>query len=277
MAEEYYAVPAEAVEGIAIDDFSVFPVGIDGKKYFAVAKDRIKEFLSRLGCKSEVQWKNTDFYGIYAADLTRQEGEMSADPVARQRARFVEFCRKYKGFQRIDMLQKEIDSLQKYVQDFQQKIVGAIRQVEEKRRMLRSLENDNLFSSVHFEKEFESIRVHSDVEEILIGDSVLAVHTKPIFISYQGTEYHIGRFIISLCLDGKERLVAMHNRDRRVGNFDHPHVKNRDPCLGNISKALPELIAEHRYSVAIALCIQFLKSYEKSADYAPYADISNWA
>lgn len=281
MAEEYYAIPEDAVQGIAFDDLPTFPVGINGERYFAVAKSNIEEFLSRLGFEfNKIQWKNTDFHGIYAAELDKRKKQNSKDPVAHQRARFVELCKKYKGARHIETLRSDIVSIQEKVQRYQQELMIKIRESEQKERMLRSLESDMLSSSMQFEKEFETICAHPDVEEILIGDPMLVVHTKPISIKYDKGTYLIGRFKISLCLNGEKSIVTMLNDDNRIRKgdnwYDHPHVKNEKPCLGNISKALPELIAEHRYFTAISVCIQFLKSYTKSDEYGPFLDIINW-
>jgi hypothetical protein len=121
--------------------------------------------------------------------------------------------------------------------------------------------------------EFEQLLSHPDIEKIRIEGSSLIVETGMISIREGELLFDIGKFTITLP-SGPTVQPTMRNKSgtkayRQCGSMDHPHVRAGIPCLGTISTILPELIKNKQYPVAVVLCIEYLKSWNREDAHAP--------
>jgi hypothetical protein len=94
-------------------------------------------------------------------------------------------------------------------------------------------------------------------------------------IQVQGVS--VGQFTINC--DFAARRVQMANQTNPVFvgsvRYDHPHVREGVPCLGNISEAVADLLARFDLPKLTSLTISFLESYYPSG--RPHRPLSDWA
>ncbi|MBI2633206.1 MAG: hypothetical protein HYW78_02325 [Parcubacteria group bacterium] len=217
---------------------------------------------------------NVFFARVRAKKQKQLIGSRSTEPPSKKRNgkydetrnKWKELCSARRSQQRHTQLNEEIKEIFERVQDLQQQLITAIRLKNNKEALLGVA--DDIHSEEQSLLEFDNLLANSDIENIEIDTAVIKVYTAPIIIAYNGDKYDIGKFEIKLHTNGADGCVKMFNRTRRANGAHHPHINDEGkPCLGNISEVLPHLIAERNYGPAIALCIQYLKSYEDGEGY----------
>ncbi len=177
----------------------------------------------------------------------------------------------------VQSIRLKTEELKSAIQRSQQELVTSIRALEDKESELRILETSDDTSTAYGE-EFDKLTEHPDIEKIDIVNNNILVYTKLIVIHHGGRNYNIGKYKVEIDTSGLNGGVRMFNLTRTAGGFHHPHVAQEGtPCLGNIKGVIPQLIAERKYSALIAICIQYLKSYNDAHDGRPYLQISDWA
>ena len=67
--------------------------------------------------------------------------------------------------------------------------------------------------------------------------------------------------------------VTIKNLTRLHGYYDHPHVWNAKPCLGNIGQSVLKLVSKFQWVAAMQLLLEYLKSVNPKGWYAP---IDHW-
>lgn len=106
-------------------------------------------------------------------------------------------------------------------------------------------------------RDFDRIAALSGVVEVRVSDGVLQVFTDPIVIEYGFRQYRLGRFRLDLHFDGR---VFLRNLTDRFETYDHPHVENGRPCLGNIQEWVQRLLAQREFAAASEVLLQYLRT-----------------
>jgi hypothetical protein len=183
------------------------------------------------------------------------------------------------GPQKQDQAQKKADACRQNVDQAQQRLIAAIREVTKVENELTLIAGTQ--ASKELREEFKKMCAAPEVECVVVTGTVILVTTRSITIEHAGKIYDIGKFKVELRTTGEGGCVEMINLTRKVDGpyykrCDHPHVYKSKPCLGNITQSLPHIIAERKYPAAVSLCIQFLKSYTAEEGSNPYCKIENW-
>ena len=119
-------------------------------------------------------------------------------------------------------------------------------------------------------REYNKLKKLPDLEAVILHDEYIELHTKPIFIKHNDNLYRMGKYRVELYMDGYVNITSTTNSKE----FCHPHVnEDGEPCLGNISDILPEMLAKRKYLAAATVMIEYLKSYAQGGNYKPYLDI----
>ena len=107
-----------------------------------------------------------------------------------------------------------------------------------------------------------------------LGNGVLQAVTAPVEIIWNGGRYEMGCYRINLPF-GTDRLGIMPESGcTDVDGYPHPHVNSDgNPCLGNIGGSLAQLLGEGEHAQAIALLLEFLRSYNPDN---PYIRLERW-
>mgnify|MGYP001561185052 FL=1 len=185
---------------------------------------------------------------------------------------------KYK--QKIEDLDKTIRELNKNIENYQIDLVSFVRDVKEQDYYLLSLK-DNINNIISCsEKEYEKLMKISKIKDITCTNNCINLFTSNIYIDEKDITrkknviYFIGKFMISIYLDGKIRFYNQTNLGDGPGftlpkDFDanytynrhHPHINAEGiACLGNLSSVIPKYIAEGSISVIAILLIKFLET-----------------
>lgn len=86
--------------------------------------------------------------------------------------------------------------------------------------------------------------------------------------------YKIGDFKVTIGFNG---VVQFQNLTYRPDNYyDHPHVSNKMPCLGNYKNILPKMIMTGDYLGVLMIAYEFLLSYTWEEGFRPYTEITRW-
>lgn len=157
---------------------------------------------------------------------------------------------------RQDYLESEIASLEENIADFSRRITSDSRLLAKYRRELASIEGDEGDEPVDFGQEYDRIREHPLVDRLDVEDDILGVTTLPLTTSYEDERIHLGRFAIEINLNGDVKIT---NLTRRLWNFDHPHIRDGNPCLGNIQDGVAKLIGTYQLAAVTQVLIDFLQ------------------
>ena len=166
------------------------------------------------------------------------------------------------------------------IEDHQREIVRQLDIIGENKVTLSTIKSRLSSLSETSKDEYERIAKIKKVTGIKCKSDCIEITTKDIYIDEKDllrkndVIYHIGKFVISVFLDGRIRFFNKTNQGKGPGytlpkgfsgntsyNRHHPHI-NTDgiACLGNLSSVIPKYIAECNISVLVTLLIKFLET-----------------
>lgn len=106
-------------------------------------------------------------------------------------------------------------------------------------------------------REFDRIASLPGVAEAWVREGAVHVLTERIVIEYGFRRYRLGRFRIELHFDGR---LFLRNLTDRYETYDHPHIENGRPCLGNIQEWVQRLLAQREFAAATEILLQYLRT-----------------
>ena len=255
---------------------------------FAIPASDLGEMCKLLGIRrDDIRFTQTDIQGLVFAETPEMPNRKKAHKAPPKRSnaitlrqKYMELCGEEGKAKLIGQLEKEVERLQREIDQHQKSLVYTIRLTIRQKDELDKLKNDSDKFSSRFGDEFDQLMKHPDVKTLDIDGVKLAIYTKNIQIEHKGRVYDIGEFEIDVYTDGSNGCINFRNLTRLVDDrYPHPHV-NYDgrPCLGNIQDTVPQLIAERKLAALTSVLIEYLKSYEisESGDYRPYKSIDLW-
>ena len=113
-------------------------------------------------------------------------------------------------------------------------------------------------------QEMESIR---EVEAYAGGVRLI---TRPIDVAHGGVRYRLGSFQIDLAETG---AIRVRNLTDPYGYYDHPHVWDGRPCLGNVREGVAKLVGEYQWVAAAEVLLDFLRTLTPQDWYVP---VTHW-
>jgi hypothetical protein len=144
------------------------------------------------------------------------------------------------------------------------RLPAAVRRME----WLRARPDSSEFATA----ELERLQAVRGVRAVQVTGSALQVETERIIIAWGDRRYDLGAYCLVLDLDGDVRVVALDGRGPK-SHWDHPHVQNALPCLGNLRAGVLKLIAEYELALATQVLLDFLRTYVPDTAYTP---IDGW-
>lgn len=157
---------------------------------------------------------------------------------------------------RLSYLEAEIESLNENLAEFSRRITADSRRLVKYQRELGSLEGEELNDAVDFGDEYDRIRAYPLVHDLTVEDDRLVVTTIPLTTDYEEERINLGRFALEINLNGDVRIT---NLTRKLWDFDHPHIRDGNPCLGNIQDGVAKLIGAYQLAAATQVLIDFLQ------------------
>lgn len=119
-------------------------------------------------------------------------------------------------------------------------------------------------------REIEALTAIPEVREVEILGDCLRVITNTVETVVAGKRFRLGRFQLDIRFNGD---VAIKNLTRAYGYYDHPHVWDAKPCLGNIGHSVPKLVSEFQWVATAQLLLEYLKTVNPNGWYTP---IDHW-
>ncbi len=153
-------------------------------------------------------------------------------------------------------LRDEIAFLEEGVEEMARRIAADTRRLNEGQRRLRLLQGRQDLPETGG-RELERLQALPEVAEASLHDGRINLMTFPILAEYGGRRYRLGRFRMDIHLNGDVRIV---NITDRVGSYDHPHIHQGRPCLGNIREGIAKHLGEFQFAAAAEVLIDFLKT-----------------
>jgi hypothetical protein len=127
-------------------------------------------------------------------------------------------------------------------------------------RRLAELEQHRA-SAESLAREFDRIAGLPGISEVRVGDEVLYLFTELVSVEYGARRFRLGRFRMDIHFDGR---IFLRNLTDRYETYDHPHVDNGRPCLGNIQGWVQQLIARREFAAAGGVLLQYLGTVNPS-------------
>lgn len=192
--------------------------------------------------------------------------------------------------QALENLFMEIHEPQKLAEEFhakQQEIrdleTALYQHHQDLRRLSRSLQTART-ETPNAAMVLEGIKQIERVKDVKIVDNDILIYTKTIYIRHGNKKYKIGKFLITI--SPARQMINIENLNRIRRGYHHPHIRpvydeegefRPGPtrvCWGEISLAIPKLLASMMIPELVGVVIMFLQSYNH-AD--PYINIDVWA
>jgi hypothetical protein len=155
-----------------------------------------------------------------------------------------------------EALEEELHELELNLRTSGRQMRDLERRLVKAQRRLADLEQHQASGEV-LGREFDRIASLPGVTEVGIRDGTLQVVTDPVVIEYGFRRYRLGRFRIDLHFDGR---LSVRNLTDRYETYDHPHIENGRPCLGNIQEWVQHLLAQREFATATEVLLTYLRT-----------------
>lgn len=157
----------------------------------------------------------------------------------------------------ISFLETEIRSTEEALDVASLQLTAETRHLQACRRRLRHLRGELVKDEADAGHELDHLSGLADVADVTALPAGLRIITRPIRAEHNRKRYSLGTFQIDLLYNGE---ITIHNLTSRHGYYDHPHIWNGKPCLGNIRQGLAKLIGELQLATASEIILDFLKT-----------------
>jgi hypothetical protein len=154
-------------------------------------------------------------------------------------------------------LESEIRSTEEALDAASRRITAETRHLHACRRRLGQLRGECDGGEADIARELERLSGHPEVAELTASPTGLRIITRRLLVEHRGRQYALGSFQVDLSYNGE---IAIHNLTSRHGYYDHPHIWNGQPCLGNVREGLAKLIGEFQLAAASEVILDFLKT-----------------
>lgn len=180
----------------------------------------------------------------------------------KRRARLLEMVERFSGGGVMNQLiiskRARLQSITRTLTSYSNEIMNLANQVGECKKEIEMAEAAK--RSFNAQNMIDTLLSIPGVVSVAPYRNSLRVTTGDIFIDTDVARYNLGRFYI----DYSEGNYRIHNADTeyqtRIGGYDHPHVMEGKPCLGNMAEIAVN-VANGELDIATTLILDFLRSY----------------
>jgi len=142
-------------------------------------------------------------------------------------------------------------------------MVDLTREAELLEQRMVGLGGENSSATTKAEMEFAKLLEIPEVVDLEVKSDGLKFETSNIICTdpLNGRSFSIGEFEITLNMSGDVKFINRNNSKRSDGfRWDHPHVKDNNPCWGNIDQAVVQYLAKLEFGAAMVLIIAYLQT-----------------
>jgi len=172
----------------------------------------------------------------------------------------------------LDRLEGEIREREEKVAEYVRLVGNEWREIAGKRKVVTKLREVIDEEQSKLEAEFEKVEASDFVLSLDYDTDGVELFTRDVLIRVGEHVYSIGRFKCDIFFDGIIRIRNVANSGKWE-MYDHPHIRDGEPCWGNLAVVLSELVAEAKFSVVVALIRDYLGSYNQQD---AYVGIETW-
>lgn len=166
-------------------------------------------------------------------------------------------------------LEAELASLPDRIGDLSRRLVALDRRMPRASKRLRELRQlSSSEAAWRAGEELKRVQCVAGVHHAEIDGSALLVFTEAIVVAARA----LGAYRIAIRLDGDIRVESLDRLGPRPA-WDHPHVQDGLPCLGNLRPGVLKLISELELGLAVQVLLDFLRTYVAETAYTP---IEGW-
>ncbi len=168
-----------------------------------------------------------------------------------------------------EIIQEQIAGMEENLKELSRQMTSQsrlLRNCQERLRILKKSEQ----SEELLLREFDGLLDIPEVRNVEVLADRLCVFTDTVDTVVAGKRYRLGRFRLDIRFNGD---VAIKNVTHPYGYYDHPHVWNAKPCLGNIAQSVLKLVSEFQWVAAAGLLLEYLKTVNPKEWYTP---IDHW-
>ncbi len=158
----------------------------------------------------------------------------------------------------IERIPAQLAELSRRFVALDRRLPAAARRLEE----LRTFPDLDAFAAA----ELERVRRVSGVRDARVEGTSLVVRTGPVAVHWGHAAYNLGTYRLWLDLAGDVRVESLDKLGPRPG-WDHPHVQDGLPCLGNLRHGVLKLVAEYELALATQVLMDFLATYQPETAY----------
>ncbi|MBI2874470.1 MAG: hypothetical protein HYY09_05245 [Firmicutes bacterium] len=170
----------------------------------------------------------------------------------------------------VDQLSKDLARLEERSNQLSRELVQVTRSQQQLQKMLSDKEERLTSLEEHLQETFRETLSQPEVRSLDWKDEALVVETTPVILldASSGRRHLVGPMRVTISLDGGIVINNLENTGARP-YWDHPHVQNGLPCLGNLKPGLLKLIGQLELSLAVRLLLDFLAVYDPETAYGP--------
>lgn len=153
-------------------------------------------------------------------------------------------------------------------QRLEAELLSTYRQLASDRKAIEALDQTKYKWKQTAERDYSSILklVPSHYKRIEILVNEIRAYTHTIYIVYEGSEYLIGDFCVMI--EPATGMLTINNLTNRLEDrFDHPHIDDGHPCLGNAEPGILKMLSELELFGVLEAVYMFLQSYNSDSPY----------
>lgn len=204
----------------------------------------------------------------FLRDTAREEAFLRESARADARDAYAEHQRR-RLREEAGFLEEEVRATERALEELSSRLTQETRHLNACRQRLRVLQGEAARPARAADDLARLQRVEG-IREVEPYPEGLRLTTTPIEVEHAGTRYRLGCFQIDLAETG---VITVRNLTDPYGHYDHPHVWDGRPCLGNVREGLAKLMAEYQWVAAAEVLLDFLRTVTPRDWYVP---ITHW-
>ncbi len=166
-------------------------------------------------------------------------------------------------------VEEEVRASEHALEELSRRLTQEARQLAACRRRLRVLQGEAA-EAAEAAVDWRRLQGLEGVRDVVVYAGGVRLVTGPIEVAHGGVRYRLGSFEIDLAETG---AIAVRNLTDAYGLYDHPHVWDGRPCLGNVREGVAKLLAEYQWVAAAEVLLDFLRTVTPQDWYVP---VTHW-
>lgn len=153
-------------------------------------------------------------------------------------------------------LEQEMQFIEDNLEEYGRRITAETRRLHTYQQRLNTLRGSPSAPQQHL-KDLDQLKELPEVRRVQIQDGRITIFTTPLQVEYGGRAFHLGSFRMEISFAGD---IQIRNLTHALGAYDHPHIYQGRPCLGNVREGVAKMIGEYQFVAAVYVLLDYLKT-----------------